>query len=294
MSFLFGKAVEAEISIDNPSKKTVTFQKDGKSETLPLFVGKDTVKGKVDITLKPGKTVEHTGIQIQLIGQIELFYDRGNHHQFISVPKELAPAGELSQSISFDFEFNEIEKQYESYNGINARLRYFLKLTMVIRRSLSNLLVEKDFWVHNYAAEPKVNNGLKMEVGIEDNLHIEFEYNKSKYHMKDVIIGKIYFLLVRIKIKHMEVSLIRRETTGTGPNAYNESHTLTKFEIMDGAPVRGESIPVRIFLAGFDLTPSYRNIASLFSLKYYLNLVLVDEEDRRYFKQQEVTIWRRA
>lgn len=145
-----------------------------------------------------------------------------------------------------------------------------------------------------------------------------------RYHMKDVIIGKIYFLLVRIKIKHMEVSLIRRETTGTGPNAYNESHTLTKFEIMDGAPVRGESIPVRIFLAGFDLTPSYRNIASLFSLKYYLNLVLVDEEDRRYFKQfvslpfflsssihhvvvvlltdkitlplhrQEVTIWRRA
>jgi hypothetical protein len=23
-----------------------------------------------------------------------------------------------------------------------------------------------------------------------------------------------------------------------------------------------------------------------------LNLVLVDEEDRRYFKQQEITIWR--
>lgn len=36
-----------------------------------------------------------------------------------------------------------------------------------------------------------------MEVGIEDCLHIEFEYNKSKYHLKDVIVGKIYFLLVR-------------------------------------------------------------------------------------------------
>lgn len=57
--------------------------------------------------------------------------------------------------------------------------------------------------------------------------------------MKDVIIGKVYFLLVRIKIKHMEVALIKRESTGSGPNLYNESETLTKFEIMDGAPVRG-------------------------------------------------------
>jgi vacuolar protein sorting-associated protein 26 len=53
-------------------------------------------------------------------------------------------------------------------------------------------------------------------------------------------VGKIYFLLVRIKIKHMELSIIRRETTGAAPNQYNESETITKFEIMDGAPVRGK------------------------------------------------------
>jgi hypothetical protein len=62
-----------------------------------------------------------------------------------------------------------------------------------------------------------------------------------RYHLKDVIVGKIYFLLVRIKIKHMELSIIRRETTGSPPNQYNESETITKFEIMDGAPVRGIS-----------------------------------------------------
>jgi vacuolar protein sorting-associated protein 26 len=37
----------------------------------------------------------------------------------------------------------------------------------------------------------------------------------------------------------MELSIIRRETTGSVPNQYNESETITKFEIMDGAPVRG-------------------------------------------------------
>lgn len=36
----------------------------------------------------------------------------------------------------------------------------------------------------------------QMEVGIEDCLHIEFEYDKGRYHLKDTVVGKIYFLLV--------------------------------------------------------------------------------------------------
>ena len=37
---------------------------------------------------------------------------------------------------------------------------------------------------------------VQMEVGIEDCLHIEFEYDKGRYHLKDTVVGKIYFLLV--------------------------------------------------------------------------------------------------
>ena len=50
---------------------------------------------------------------------------------------------------------------------------------------------------------------------------------------------------VRIKLKHMEIEIRRRETTGAGAAARNESETLAKYEIMDGAPVRGENIPIR-------------------------------------------------
>ena len=45
---------------------------------------------------------------------------------------------------------------------------------------------------------------------------------------KDVIVGKIYFLLVRIKIKHMEIAIIKRETTGAGPNTYHENENIAK------------------------------------------------------------------
>ncbi len=88
----------------------------------------------------------------------------------------------------------------------------------------------------------------------------------------------------------MEVVIIKREScgSGSGPNTYNESENISKYEIMDGAPVRGESIPIRLFLSPYELTPTQRSVQNKFSVKYYLNLVLVDEEDRRYFKQQEV------
>ena len=86
-----------------------------------------------------------------------------------------------------------------------------------------------------------------MDVGIENCLHIEFEYSRSRFSLKDAIIGKIYFLLVRLKIKHMELSLIRRETVGAPPNQVTDSETVVRFEIMDGAPVKGETIPIRLF-----------------------------------------------
>lgn len=208
--------------------------------------------------------------------------------------RELDPPGELSGSRQYTFEFCNVEKQYESYDGINVRLRYFLKVT-IARQYNTNVTHEQDFRVYVLQYEPEINSSIKMEVGIEDCLHIEFEYNRGKYHLRDVILGKIYFLLVRIKIKHMELAIIKRESSGIGPNTYNESETVTKFEIMDGAPVRNESVPIRLFLSGFDqLTPTMRNVNNKFSVKYYLNLVLIDEEDRRYFKQQEVSLWRKA
>lgn len=113
-------------------------------------------------------------------------------------------------------------------------------------------------------------------------------------HSQDVILGKIYFLLVRIKIKFMELAVIRREAAGVGANSYNESENMVKHELMDGAPIKGECVPIRLFLSNLDLTPTYRSVNNIFSVKYYLNLVLVDEEDRRYFKQQEVVFWRKG
>ncbi|OAV94673.1 hypothetical protein PTTG_09606 [Puccinia triticina 1-1 BBBD Race 1] len=289
---VFQPTIDVEIRLEGEEeRKSVEVKVDkDKKERCPVYLDGEGVTGQVIIRVREGKGVKHEGVKVEFVGSIELFYDRGNHFEFHTLSQELASPGELKAIQTYDFSFKNVEKQYESYQGINVKLRYFIRVT--VARRMADVLKERDLWVHSYRMPPESNNSIKMEVGIEDCLHIEFEYNKSRYHLKDVIVGKIYFLLVRIKIKHMELSIIRRETTGAAPNQYNESETITKFEIMDGAPVRGETIPIRLFLGGFDLTPTFRDVNKKFSTRYYLNLVLIDEENRRYFKQQEITIFR--
>lgn len=279
---------------DADTRKKVDIKGEGDEKLkLPVYYDGESVAGQIQIKLKyPNKKFDHHGIKVEFIGQVELFYERGNSHEFMSLVKELAPPGELPGSTNYDFEFQNVEKMYETYSGMNARLRYFVRVTII--RRMTDIVKEQDIAVHTLSAYPDINKSIKMEVGIEESLHIEFEYNRSKYHLKDVIVGKIYFLLVRIKIKYMELAIIKRETTGSGPNVYHESETVTKYEIMDGAPVRGESIPIRLFLSGFDLSPTLKDVAKKFSVRFYLNLVLIDEDDRRYFKQQEITLWRKG
>ncbi|MFM7853048.1 MAG: hypothetical protein ACKO96_14310, partial [Flammeovirgaceae bacterium] len=99
---------------------------------------------------------------------------------------------------------------------------------MVINRNYNRITKEEEFIVYNPIEEPPfTEKPIKMEVGIEDCLHIEFEFSRSVYSLKDCVLGKVFFNLVRIKIKHMELNIIRKETFGTGEKAVTESENLT-------------------------------------------------------------------
>jgi vacuolar protein sorting-associated protein 26 len=277
------------------------------------------ISGTVLLHLPPGgKKVDHLGIKVMCIGRIDMsmgIHEGKPHYDFVSLSKELSPPGTIFQSqMILPFRFKNMDMEFESYRGRNVSVRYLIKV-QIDRKFLPPLTKEHDIWVQMLGQEPMDHEAIKMEVGIEDCLHIEFEYARRVYHLQDTINGRIHFLLVRIKIKHMELAVIRRETSGegvaiaaaqdaaqTGPqgsvdanNIFTETQTLVKYEIMDGAPVKGEIIPVRLSLQGLpaDLTPSYTAVNNRFSVRYFLNLVLVDEDDRRYFKQQEIILWRK-
>lgn len=296
-------------------KKTQVKGPRGQVEELPLYKNKDTVKGFVKVIPIPGKRVEHVGIRVQLVGEIVMASDESHPHEILSLVRDLAPPGEMMSQETYPFEFKSVEMEYDSYRGTRVKLRYAVRV--IVARSMGQSLIQ-DYYFEVQNPIDQIPEGLgdpikvgfrvcfaccvwmfilvcvcvQMEVGIEDCLHIEFEYGRDSYHLNDTVIGKINFLLVRIKLKHMELEIKRRETVGGGMNARLESTTVAKFEIMDGAPARGESIPIRLYLSPYALTPTYENVHNKFGVKYSINLVLVDEEDRRYFKQQDIKLYR--
>ncbi|KAG7389513.1 Vacuolar protein sorting-associated protein 26A [Phytophthora boehmeriae] len=293
--FNFGVAsAELQFSLSGPqSRPRLKIPND--SQEIALFRDDEAISGLLTVLVDNGKRLEHTGLKLELLGLIEVPLDRNSNFEFTNSVKELQSSGHvLEGKETFAFDFAQVDKPHESYYGHSVKLRYILRATLARGSYASSLVHEQDLWVQKVDPPPPIDRSIKMEVGIEDCLHIEFEYDKARYHLKDVVIGKIFFLLVRIKIKHMELAILRRESVGSGAQRHSESETVTKFEIMDGAPVKGESVPVRLYLAPYALTPTFRNVQSRFSVKYFINLVLVDEEDRRYFKQQEIVLWRKS
>ncbi|KAI3379637.1 hypothetical protein SNEBB_001802 [Seison nebaliae] len=294
--FSFGNPINVRFDVDEGTDRPHVDMDDenGNIVSVPVFYNGEDVSGRIVIELKKaGQKLDHNGICLELLGRIETHGEKSLQQVFCHHSKMLCLPGILKGSTTFEFNFPSIEKTYETYKGINCELIYVLKLE--IQKRMSNLIREHQLLVHSLSSFPdSTNSPITMEVGIEDCLHIEFEYNKSRYHLKDVVVGKIFFDLVRLKIKYTEISILKMERCGTGDNSINHSTTITNFEIMDGAPIKGESIPIRLFLANHQLTPTMRDVQKKFSVRYYINILLVDEEERRYYKQQEIILWRKA
>jgi vacuolar protein sorting-associated protein 26 len=49
--------------------------------------------------------------------------DRSTVHEFVNQSKLLSLPGELTENTSLDFAFANVEKPYESYIGMNVKLR---------------------------------------------------------------------------------------------------------------------------------------------------------------------------
>jgi vacuolar protein sorting-associated protein 26 len=209
--------------------------------------------------------------------------------------RDLAAPGTLSGLSSLRFIFPRAALEHETYSGANARVRYLARAS-VVRSGYTNAPVTRDadFVVRTLRprAQPAPDSSVRLEVGIEDCLHIEFAYDRTVLGLTGVLTGHVDFLLVRVRIKNAEVSLVRREQAGPPGSAVTDNETLSRFEIMDGAPIKGERIPIRMYLGGLDVGPTQSAVGNVLSVKYFLNLVLVDEEDRRYFKQAELKLVR--
>lgn len=289
-SSLFSKP-QVEIVLKDPGRRCVYLRDDDdKRIKLPNFFDKENVEGEVVINLT-SRSFDHKGIKIVLLGIVEDKINNKVISQFITLSKDLSPPGTLNEQVStFKFCFNNVEKLYESYRGNNYNVRYLLRV--FIKCTLRELQFEREFGVSRPSKKDVLsvgNEGIKLNVGIEDKLHLTFELDRSKYTTKDTVTGKIEFKLANYRLKNMLLQIIKRESVIGGET---DNSTICRFEIMDGSPIKDETIPIRFFLCPYELTPTYENVDNKFSVSYILNLVLYDENDKRFYKQSEIKLFR--
>ena len=203
---------------------------------LPSFASRERVAGEVKLMVGSGKRFEHAGVRVELKGILEASTEKAPH-EFLSIVQELAPSGALAGLQSLPFAFEGLDFPVESYSGLKARVRYLVRVLVATRGGFGGSGAERreaEFAVRTpHAAAPALGVGggggggvdaaalagdpdapILLEVGIEDCLHIEFQYSRMRYHLQDTVTGHIDFKQLGIKLRKMEVAVVRKEIVG--------------------------------------------------------------------------------
>lgn len=181
---LFGSTPSVSIGVswkDAEHRKKTTTPATGDT-SLYIFESGDDVEGEVKISVPGGKKAEHGGVRIELKGVIEFAGEKVMSHDVMSLSQDLAMSGMFSAIQTLPFSFKCVEFPYETYLSSNVKVRFFAKITILKSGSFgsSNIVQTFEFLVQNPQFPPSVeeDSDIKLEVGIEDCLHIEFQYDR--------------------------------------------------------------------------------------------------------------------
>eukprot|EP00483_Globobulimina_turgida_P001441 UN01443 len=280
------------VPVYTPSKNGDKAQE---NEFIPVYSDGCAVSGHLDIILPDNcMEFEYDEIAIYLVGHVicpEIDEDSVFLSHKISLHKK---SGILTQNTEFDWRFAHPSLKLDSHYGSLFKCRYFIR-AIINRPKIfqANIKLDHDFMVMN-VVKLNTKKTIAMQVGVDDCLHIKFEYDNVNISTNGCLKGHVKVLSNSLKITTMQIQLVRRGTINTAdrhrPQVINTS-VLGKFEVMDGLPGDGEEIPVRMFLQRFKGVTNTQ-ITDHFSVRFYANLGLIDKDGRRYFKTCELILFR--
>ena len=280
----------------------------GKKYECPTFYGSEQIKGTIQISLSNSQRLNHSGIKIELIGEIDIHINdndtensmnNNQFNRFLYLTNNISSQGTLNKELNiFNFEFKSVEKQYDSYRGKKFSIKYILLVTINV--GLSSIKKEKEICIFNCDKNlkklntlfNKENKKLKVEIGVENVLHVCFELDRKNYHLKDVITGKVSFKKINIDLENMSLKIIRIESLF---GKEGDIEPLGVYEIMDGTPTSTEDvIYFKMYLKGYNnLSETIKNeMNNNINVSYYVNLEICDSENRNFFKKIEINLFR--
>ena len=231
---------------------------------------------------------------MELIGLIDNYLDSNNSVRFLTLSKDISKNSSLTKNVTkYNFNFPKVKLPYESYKGDSIGVKYFIKVTLKTMRTIT---YEEEFAVINPNDESilkKNDETISMNVGIKDLLSVLIEFDHINYGIHGTLKGFVSFGKVNLLLTKMEVQILKKETIfGVEAKKKAKPKVLATFELIDGGPYKNETIPFRFFLEPYNLTPSYIDVAGNFSVRYYINLIIKDQRNNRYFKQKEIFLYR--
>ena len=297
LSFFNSNPPSISINLNKNSHKKFKFYNNNFNNfsEFPVYFPNEKISGEILIELNQNKFLEHKGIKINLIGIIQKeneilnkFYD-----EYLNLLSNEKINNEITK-INFDFSLKK-NIENESFYGTFLKIKYILLVTIFLdNKNITNkkeIVILKPTLIEDY--KKFTNFPMKIEIGVENKIHVILEINKNNYFLRDIIIGKVIFVNVNIIIKTMFIQIIRKENLNFNNEFSSETIVLNNYEIMDDNIEKNNEILFRFYLNGIkNLTPNYENIDKKIKIEYFLNIEIIDVNNNRFFKKIEIKLTR--
>jgi len=254
-----------------------------------VYIDKDTISGEITLNLIDVnlESFEHNGLSIELMGTMTTA--DGYNTEFLHLLKDIESAGVLIKNSSYGFCFKEVNLPYESFKGELSEIKYILKAS--IAKNFLNIKSKEEVGIRVIAFPtiPKLIPQINMDICHSNFISMEFRILESKISTKGVICGSVKIKEVNIQVESIEIDFIKRETL---IGSRFSDTLITRHQICDGTVEESDCLPIRIYLSSYNLNPTYPLLNNLFSVKYFVNLKVIDSQDKTYSFLEEIVLFR--
>lgn len=240
----------------------------------------------VTLTITAQKQFNHRGIDFEFA--TELQPKVGKVVKFQQVLRHLADNGSITKSQTFNIPKLTIEENCQTYTGESFTLRHWIRVS--VKKLIGSVDFERELVSYQVAPPLKKLEPMCVRVAVQDSIRIDLLIARRQVEIGDVITGAAHFLLVNLKVKTFTVTLLAQEYmeyNGKTQRFKNRVHT---WEITDGAPVKSEIIPFRLYLDPLHLNASGSNPKRGFSVTHFLHFTIVTMSNEKYFKDLQIKI----
>jgi hypothetical protein len=257
--------------------------------TEPIYLIGDSILGRCRVVAAKGEKTKHRGISIRLLGK---YQSQGVTVSDFSVQEQrIAGSGSITGDVVIPFTFDRPQVRYPSYHGQKYCLTYFLvvdvKLGVFSKMSKSEPIVLLE---PTTLCPPSEESSQSIS---QPPIFFRFRIDRQSYATDDMINGELHFgRTLQTELQAVAVCLVLVETCREGSRSRSEFDVLT-YELVDGSPPPGITIPFFIQLAPLRLWTAKNDQASVITAEFRLDVFIKKNNTDSCACQHAIQIYQR-